>query len=129
MSVLEKRKCIKCKKKKPLEIGNFRRMKNFQGHKSDFEEICRQCYMLDYQRNYIAQKFKEQGPVLKECAYRECTNMANRSKKKHYCCDEHKHIEQQLKRVEKLQHNRECDGSKEIPQRFLVRGRISGVHY
>ncbi len=128
-----KKRCIRCKELKPKTIGNFKRRESYLSFKPDFDRICRECKDKEENAREPTRVYKAKKRQKKVCESEECeqTFVATRSDQR-YCGRDCMLAMKGKKNTEKLQQERielARNPKKEIPQKFLVRGKIYGVDY
>lgn len=122
------RKCKTCGFSKLLEVGNFKRIKNTKFYTED----CRKCIDKKYNdiRNAKNKAKRAMKPALVLfCANEKCKQMfKTKNTRRIYCCKKCSlDVTYQRKRDSGVRVSNK--NQKKIPEKFLVRGKISGVHY
>ena len=122
----DKRECLRCKLTKPLTVGNYRKRAPYLNFEPLFDIICRKC------RDTQANKDRVQRPKYhRACKQCDVEYVARRSSSMFCsakCKLKFRRKDEQDRRVSALKANK-AKPKKEIDQKWLVRGRIHGVHY
>ena len=124
------RKCLRCDIIKYNTTEFFSRTKSTIGLKYSVDRICKRCRNIEKSARYNKMRRDAHKPVVIICKNRKCGNEVTKVGFKLYCDDECR-IEQ--KRFETNERKRagaiSRDTKEPIPEKFLVRGKISGVDY
>ncbi len=131
--IQQKKICTKCKESKLLTIGNFKRREAYLYFKPLFDNICRKCRDLASSNEGNKRKYNSKAKKEIECEsqYCEIVFLPGRTDQR-FCSRSCRllHNNRGYKDKRKAEHIMlEEQGTKQIPEKFLKRGRIYGVDY
>ena len=125
----EMKKCIRCKRKKTNNGYNFKITKSKMGLADSIDIVCKKCRGITPNQKQNAKR-KKRRENLVVCKNRNCEHMVDKIGFKLYCSDACRLDENNRLLRERLFDEKGMNKIvREIPQKFLVRGAISGVHY
>ncbi len=122
------RTCLRCEEKKILNIGNFKRREAYLDFKPSYDSICRYCRdkAINNNKRYVKKK-----KLKRACALIGCINTFETSVgTKKFCSKKcyKKAYDARLK-GERIERDQAKEIGGQIPEKFLVRGKIYGVDY